>query len=110
MSRAKRVALYSRFSTANQSDNYSIEIQHERMEAMCKSKGWEVTEYFSDPAYSGSNMERPGLQHLLARLDEFDIVMVYRLDRLSRSQRDTMTLIQDHFLKNDVAFVSVSET
>lgn len=110
MNETKRVALYSRFSTANQSDNYSIEIQHERMEAMCKSKGWQVTEYFSDPAYSGSNMERPDLQRLLSRLDEFDIVMVYRLDRLSRSQRDTMTLIQDHFLKNNVAFVSVSET
>lgn len=106
----KKVALYSRFSTANQSDNYSIEIQHERMEAMCKSKGWEIGECFSDPAYSGSNMDRPDLQRLLNRLDEFDIVMVYRLDRLSRSQRDTMTLIQDHFLKNDVAFVSVSET
>lgn len=107
---AKRVALYSRFSTTNQSDNYSIDIQHERMEAMCKSKGWEIAEYFSDPAYSGSNMDRPDLQRLLSRLDDFDIVMVYRLDRLSRSQRDTMTLIQDYFLKNNVAFVSVSET
>lgn len=106
----KRVALYSRFSTANQSDNYSIEIQHERMEAMCKSKGWEIAEIFSDPAYSGSNMDRPDLQRLLSRLDEFDIVMVYRLDRLSRSQKDTMELIQDYFLKNNVAFVSVSET
>lgn len=110
MTTTKRVALYSRYSTANQSDNYSIEIQHERMEAMCKSKGWEIGEYFSDPAYSGSNMDRPSLQRLLSRLDEFDVVMVYRLDRLSRSQRDTMTLIQDHFLENNVAFVSVSET
>lgn len=110
METIKRVALYSRYSTANQSDNYSIEIQHERMEAMCKSKGWQITEYFSDPAYSGSNMERPDLQRLLGRLDEFDVVMVYRLDRLSRSQRDTMTLIQDYFLKSDTAFVSVSET
>lgn len=106
----KRVALYSRYSTQGQSDNYSIEIQNERMEAMCKSKDWEVSEYFTDAAYSGSNMDRPDLQNLLSRLDEFDVVMVYRLDRLSRSQRDTMTLIQDYFLKNDVAFVSVSET
>lgn len=106
----KRVALYSRYSTQGQTDNYSIEIQNERMEAMCKSKGWEIGEYFTDAAYSGSNMDRPDLQNLLSRLDEFDVVMVYRLDRLSRSQRDTMTLIQDYFLKNDVAFVSVSET
>ncbi|MFJ7950738.1 recombinase family protein [Lysinibacillus sp. NPDC096418] len=106
----KRVALYSRYSTSSQDGNYSIEIQVERMEATCKSKGWEVTDKFVDAAYSGSNMERPALQNLLSRLDEFDVIMVYRLDRLSRSQRDTMTLIQDYFLKNDVAFVSVSET
>lgn len=110
METKKRVALYSRYSTQGQTDNYSIEIQNERMEAMCKSKGWEISEYFTDAAYSGSNMDRPDLQNLLSRLNEFDVVMVYRLDRLSRSQRDTMTLIQDHFLKNDVAFVSVSET
>lgn len=110
MDKKKRVALYSRYSTHTQDGNYSIEIQLERMEAMCKSKGWEVTEYFSDAAYSGANMDRPELQNLLSRLNEFDVVMVYRLDRLSRSQRDTMTLIQDHFLMNNVAFVSVSET
>lgn len=110
MEKKKRVALYSRYSTHTQDGNYSIEIQLERMEAMCKSKGWEVSEYFSDAAYSGANMDRPELKNLLSRLSEFDVVMVYRLDRLSRSQRDTMTLIQDHFLLNDVAFVSVSET
>lgn len=106
----KRVALYSRFSTHTQDGNFSIDIQNERMEAMCKSKGWEIGDYFTDAAYSGSNMKRPELQNLLSRLKEFDVVMVYRLDRLSRSQRDTMTLIQDYFLKNHVAFVSVSET
>lgn len=110
MEETKRVALYSRFSTHTQDGNFSIEIQNERMEAMCKSKGWKIGGYFMDAAYSGSNMNRPELQNLLSKLSEFDVVMVYRLDRLSRSQRDTMTLIQDYFLKNDVAFVSVSET
>ncbi|MEK5334398.1 recombinase family protein [Lysinibacillus sp. FSL W8-0992] len=106
----KRVALYSRYSTSSQDGNYSIDIQLERMEAMCASKGWEFAEHFSDPAYSGASLERPDLQRLLSRINDFDVVMVYRLDRLSRSQRDTMTLIQDYFLKNNVAFVSVSET
>ncbi len=110
MDREKRVALYSRYSTNAQDGNYSIEIQTERMEAMCASKGWVVGDHFNDAAYSGANMDRPALQNLLARLDEFDVIMVYRLDRLSRSQRDTMELIQDYFLKNEKAFVSVSET
>ncbi|MBO1910351.1 recombinase family protein, partial [Microvirga sp. 3-52] len=110
MEQPKRVALYSRYSSNAQDGNYSIEIQTERMEATCKSKGWIVGDYFSDAAYSGANMDRPDLQSLLSRLDEFDVIMVYRLDRLSRSQRDTMELIQDYFLKNGKAFVSVSET
>lgn len=110
MEGAKKTALYSRYSTHNQDGNYSIDIQLERMKALCQSKGWEVSEEFIDAAYSGSNMERPALKEMLNRLNEFDIVMVYRLDRLSRSQRDTMTLIQDYFLKSDTAFVSVSET
>ena len=110
MNENKRTALYCRYSTHSQDGNFSIDIQLERMAANCKSKGWEVGETFVDAAYSGSNMERPALQEMLTRLKEFDVIMVYRLDRLSRSQRDTMTLIQDHFLKSDVAFVSVTET
>lgn len=110
MNENKRVALYCRYSTHNQDGNYSIDIQSERMKAMCASKGWTADDEFIDAAYSGANMERPALQELLTRLKDYDVVMVYRLDRLSRSQRDTMTLIQDYFLKNDVAFVSVMET
>lgn len=110
MELTKRAALYVRYSTHNQDDNYSVAIQLERTKLLCAAKGWTIVEEFIDPAYSGSNMERPALQEMLTRLDEFDVVVVYRLDRLSRSQRDTMTLIQDYFLKNDVDFVSVSET
>lgn len=110
MKENKVVALYGRYSTPSQDGNFSIDIQLERMEATCKAKGWTVGDSFIDAAYSGSNMDRPALQEMLSRLKEFDVVMVYRLDRLSRSQRDTMTLIQDHFLKNGVAFVSVTET
>jgi len=106
----KRVALYCRYSTHTQDGNYSIEIQIERMKAMCASKGWSIGGDFIDAAYSGANTDRPALQELLSRLNEFDVVMVYRLDRLSRSQRDTMELIQDYFLKNNIDFVSVSET
>lgn len=110
MTSKKKIALYARYSTHNQDNNFSIDIQIERMQALCKSKGWEKTEQFIDAAYTGSNLERPALQNMLLRLKEFDAVVVYRLDRLSRSQRDTMSLIQDYFLKNDVAFISVSET
>lgn len=105
-----KAALYMRVSTHEQVDNYSIESQQERMEAFCKAKGWTVYDNYIDPGYSGSNMDRPALQRLLSDLDDIDVVVVYKLDRLSRSQRDTLELIEDYFLKNNVEFVSITET
>jgi len=105
-----RAALYLRVSTQEQTENYSIEAQRERLEAYCKSRGWVVYNAYIDGGYSGANMDRPALQQMLADLDNIDVVLVYRLDRLSRSQRDTLTLIEDYFIKNDVAFVSITET
>lgn len=105
-----RTALYIRVSTQEQVENYSIDAQRERLEAYCKSKGWIVYNTYIDGGYSGANMERPALRQMLNELPGIDAVAVYRLDRLSRSQRDTLTLIEDYFIKNDVAFVSITET
>lgn len=105
-----RAALYIRVSTQEQVENYSIESQQEKLEAYCKAKGWKVYDTFIDPGYSGSNMDRPSLQRLLNDIHNIDVVVVYKLDRLSRSQRDTLTLIEDYFLKNKVEFVSITET
>lgn len=105
-----KAALYIRVSTQEQVENYSITTQRERLEAFCKSKGWLIYDIYTDPGYSGSNIDRPDLKRMLNDLDKFDTVVVYRLDRLSRSQRDTLTLIEDYFLKNSVDFVSITET
>ncbi|WP_235430753.1 recombinase family protein [Paenibacillus larvae] len=105
-----KVALYIRVSTQEQVENYSIESQKERLEAFCISKGWEIYDIYIDPGYSGSNTNRPGLKCLLKNLDKVNAVVVYKLDRLSRSQRDTLSLIEEHFLANQVNFVSITET
>jgi site-specific DNA recombinase len=105
-----KAALYIRVSTQEQVENYSIESQRERLEAYCKSKDWSIYDVYVDPGYSGSNTDRPALQRLLSDLKKIDVVVVYKLDRLSRSQRDTLHLIEEHFLKNNVEFVSTTET
>jgi len=105
-----KAALYMRVSTQEQVENYSIEAQRERLEAYCKSKGWVIYDTYTDGGYSGANMDRPALKQMLSDLSNIDVVLVYRLDRLSRSQRDTLTLIEDYFLKNNVDFVSITET
>ena len=107
-----RVAIYCRVSTEQQVDNYSIDFQKERTKAFCASKGWEkVTEYI-DGGFSGSNTQRPALQKLIEDINQkkVDVVIVYRLDRLSRSQRDTLYLIEELFLPNNVEFISLNET
>lgn len=105
-----KVALYARVSTEGQIDNFSIPLQKDRMHAYCQSRGWtDIVEYV-DPGYTGSNIDRPALQQLIKDLPEIDCVIVYRLDRLSRSQKDTLYLIEDCFLKNNVEFISISET
>ena len=105
-----KAALYLRVSTIEQVENYSIETQKERLEAFCKSKGWDIFNVYIDGGYSGSTLDRPALKSMLRDLDKIDVVVVYKLDRLSRSQRDTLTLIEKHFLENKVDFVSITET
>ena len=107
-----KTAIYVRVSTQEQADEgYSIDAQKERLQSYCKAKGWIVFGTYTDPGFSGSNTKRPALQRLLedVRAGLVDCVLVYKLDRLSRSQKDTLMLIEDEFLSRDVAFVSMSE-
>ncbi len=102
---------YARVSTENQIENYSIDEQVERIQAFCKAKGWVLLDTFIDRGFSGGNTDRPGLSQLLesVRRHEADAVVVYKLDRLSRSQKDTLTLIEDEFLSHKTDFISINE-
>lgn len=106
-----RVALYPRVSGHEQEDNYSIPEQIKRMKAYCEARGWMVYKIYTDSGFTGSNLERPGLQSLIkdAEKKNIDMVLVYKLDRLSRSQKDTLYLIEDVFDKHDVYFTSITE-
>ena len=106
-----RVGLYPRVSGHEQEDNYSIPEQVDRMKKYCESRDWMVYKIYTDSGFTGSNMERPGLQDLIkdVKNGKLDMVLVYKLDRLSRSQKDTLYLIEDVFDENNVAFTSMTE-
>ena len=107
------IALYSRVSTAEQArEGYSIGEQQERLTAYCKARGWHDYKLFTDAGYSGGNMNRPALQELIASVKKGTVtrVIVYKLDRLSRSQKDTLLLLEDLFLPNNVDFISMCES
>lgn len=102
---------YARVSTDNQLENYSIEEQTARLKAYCAAKGWVLLQTYVDGGYSGGNTDRPALQKMLEaiRKGHIDAVVVYKLDRLSRSQKDTLTLIEDELLAHGTDFVSINE-
>ena len=107
----QHVLCYCRVSTASQAEEgYSIDQQIERLTSYCKAMDWKIVKFYTDAGYTGANMDRPALQDLISAVSSrsFDAVVVYKLDRLSRSQRDTLTLIEG-FLDNDTDFVSMTE-
>lgn len=106
-----RVGLYPRVSGHEQEDNYSIPEQIDRMKKYCESRDWMVHKIYTDSVYTGANMDRPGLQDMIKDCEngKIDMVLVYKLDRLSRSQKDTLFLIEDVFEKNGVGFTSMTE-
>ena len=106
-----RVFLYTRVSSTEQAEEgYSIAEQEERLKSFCKAHGWKVAKVFTDAGFSGGNTRRPALTDLLKAVEKHqaDMVLVYKLDRLSRSQKDTLTII-DTFLQNKTDFVSMTE-
>lgn len=109
----KRALLYIRVSTTRQDlEGYSVPMQKERMIAFCKAKGWVVAGVFIDPGFSGASLDRPGMVSLTDAVKEKrgDVVLVYKLDRLSRSQRDVLYLLEDIFEPNGIDFVSMQES
>ena len=111
-----RCAIYTRKSTEEglQQEFNSLDAQREAAEAYITSQrgeGWQVsTEHFDDGGYTGGNMDRPALQRLLAAVESrsVDCVVVYKVDRLSRSLMDFARIIEV-FDQHAVSFVSVTQ-
>lgn len=109
----KTAAIYVRVSTdAQAEEGYSVEAQKEQLAAYCISKEIKNYEFYIDGGWSGSSINRPEIQRLIrdAKAHKLSHCIVYKLDRLSRSQKDTLYLIEDVFIPNDVSFVSLNET
>ena len=97
-----RCAVYARKSTEEglQQEFNSLDAQREAGEAFIKSQaneGWVcLPEHYSAGGYSGANMERPALKRLLTDIEagKVDVVIVYKVDRLSRSLLDFARLME----------------
>ena len=105
-----RAAPYIRVSTQEQTEGYSIEAQLDALNAYCKARGMTIYETYTDPGFSGSSLDRPGIQQLINDIGHFDVVIVVKLDRLSRSQKDTLHMLEDILLANNVDLISITES
>ena len=117
ISKLARCAIYTRKSTEYNLELAfnSLDAQREACEAYIKSQaheGWRlIPGRYDDGAFSGASLERPALQQLLAdvRAGKLDIVLVYKVDRLTRSLADFAKLIE-LFDAHNVSFVSVTQS
>ncbi len=108
----KRVFVYLRVSTTEQAEEgYSLKEQEDRLRKYCEAMDWILVKVYTDGGFSGANTDRPALKEMIKAIEkgEADIVLVDKLDRMSRSQFDTLYLIQEVFSKHNVAFVSRAE-
>lgn len=111
-----RCAIYTRKSTSegSEQDFTSLDAQREAAEnyiASQKSQGWTLSDIkYDDYGFTGANMERPSLNKLISDINEgkIDCVVVYKVDRLSRSLLDFTKLLQ-LFENKGVTFVSVTQ-
>ncbi|MDL2281222.1 recombinase family protein [Selenomonadales bacterium OttesenSCG-928-I06] len=109
----KKIAVYVRVSTAEQAEHgISIPMQKSRSLAYIEARGdWKFFDCYADEGLSGKDLNRPEINRLISDAQKklFDTVLVVKLDRLSRKQRDIMYLLEDVFKPNEIEFTSISE-
>lgn len=106
-----KAAIYTRVSTEMQTEEgFSLDAQLERLRSYCDSQGWTVYDIYTDEGISAKNTERPSLKRMMTDISNkcIDVVLVYKLDRLTRNVVDLHQLIQK-FEKYGVGFKSATE-
>jgi site-specific DNA recombinase len=117
IARKLRCAIYTRKSTEEGLDMEfnSLDAQREACEAYAasqKAEGWLLlADHYDDGGFSGGTLQRPALQRLIVDIEagRVDVVVVYKIDRLSRSLMDFARLVEV-FDRNNVTFVSVTQS
>lgn len=100
-----KCVIYIRVSTDEQAKHgYSILAQEEKLQAYCISQGWNIVDTFIDDGYSAKDLNRPKFKEMICEVEKgnVDVVLVYRLDRLTRSVLDLyeiLKILDDHQCK-----------
>ena len=105
---APRVALYARVSTLNQGQDTGLQL--EELRQVAAQRGWIVSAEYVDEGVSGTKTTRPALDRMLAdaQAGKFDLLAVWKLDRLGRSLPHLLTVL-DQLASNGVGFAAIRD-
>ena len=107
----KMCAIYTRVSTDNQAEKEynSCQSQEEKIQSFISSQeDWQVYRVYSDEGYTGANLERPAFKRMLNDIANIDIILFYKMDRLTRSPKDFYHLVEV-FENSNTDFISITE-
>ncbi len=107
---AIRAAIYTRVSTEEQAkEGFSLDAQLDKLRSYCKARDWIVAGEYVDDGYSGRKTKRPAYMKMLDEMDKWDALLVIKMDRIHRNQKNFMFMME-HLNKNKKEFVSMSES
>jgi len=90
-----RAIIYTRVSTEDQAkEGFSLEAQKERLRSYCIAKGWEVVKEYMDDGYSGRDENRPAYQQMFQERENWDILVVLKMDRIHRNSRNFTAMME----------------
>lgn len=101
----KKVAIYTRVAIEDQA---RVDSQLERLRAYCEVRDWQISKEYVDAGFSGRNTKRPQYQQMFKDMDKWDVLLVLKLDRIHRKQKNFIAMLAD-LSKARKQFVSITE-
>jgi len=105
-----KAVIYTRVSTEDQAkEGFSLDAQLEKLKAYCKARDWDIVEEYVDDGFSGRNVKRPAYNRMIENMENWDLLLVLKMDRIHRNSKNFM-LMMEFLNKNQKEFVSMSES
>ena len=105
-----RAAIYARVSTEDQAkEGFSLAAQLKRLNAYCKARGWQVIGEYVDDGFSGRDTRRPAYQRMMQEKDNWDVMVVLKMDRIHRNSRN-FAIMMDNLRDWNKEFNSMQES
>ena len=105
-----RAAIYTRVSTEDQAkEGFSLDAQLEKLRSYTKARDWTIAGEYIDDGYSGRKIKRPAYSRMMEEIDQWDILLVIKMDRIHRNSKNFM-LMMEYLNKKEKEFVSMTES